>query len=356
MANKVEKNKKGYRLPFVPVMVLLVVLLFGTIFGASLVGSAKLGAGNAIRLLAAKLPCIGKLVDTEQIAPVYHTILYRVRLPRIMLAGLAGMGLSITGAAFQGLFRNPLADPHILGVSSGAALGATLGMLFGASGWFFGLSYTGVCAFAGGLLTVLLVYRLAGSGTGMRTVHLLLTGTAVSSLLSAIISLLMTRHREQLEKIYMWTLGSFGSASWEKVLFLLIAVAAGAAALLVFGKELNLIAAGEDTAKTLGVSMKKVRIGIILAGTLLVSACVSVSGIIGFVGLIIPHCMRLIFGPDHRRLLPYAMVGGAIFMILCDTLARTLTAPSEIPVGVVTSIFGAPYFIFLLWRDKKKGM
>lgn len=344
---------RARRVPFGAGLAVLLLLLFALFIAAACVGSAKLGVRDALRLLAAKLPGVGRLVNTEDIAPVYETILYRVRLPRICLAGLVGMGLSATGAAFQGLFRNPLADPHILGVSSGAALGATVAMLFGAGAWFGGISLIGIAAFAGGLVTVFLVYRIACAGGRVQTVHLLLTGTAVSSFLSALISFLMTRHEDELEKIYMWTLGSFGAASWEKAGFLLVFLLAGCGVLFAFGRELNLLCAGEDTAQTLGVSLRATRVAVIVAGTFLAASCVSVSGVIGFVGLIVPHCMRLLFGPDYRKLLPCSMAAGACFMILCDTLARTVTAPTEIPVGVVTAIIGAPYFICLLARSKR---
>lgn len=356
---KVKKAKEGRaagrarRIPFGMGLAVLLLLLFALFIAASCVGSAHLSPGDALRLLAARLPGIGRLVHTDDIAAVYETILYKVRLPRICLAGLVGAGLSVTGAAFQGLFRNPLADPHILGVSSGAALGATVAMLFGTGAWFGGISLIGLAAFAGGLVTVFVVYRIACAGGRVQTVHLLLTGTAVSSFLSAFISFLMTRHEDELEKIYMWTLGSFGAASWEKIRFLLFFLMAGCIVLYAFGRELNLLSAGEDTAQTLGVSLRTTRAVVIVAGTFLAASCVSVSGVIGFVGLIVPHCMRLIFGPDHRRLLPCAMLAGAGFMIFCDTLARTVTAPTEIPVGVVTAIIGAPYFIYLLARSKR---
>ncbi len=351
---KKEGNASVRRIPLSVGLLVLAVLVLALLLAAACIGSAHLSVKDALRLLGSRLPGIGKLVDTEGIGEVYGRILFQVRLPRVILAGLVGAGLSVTGAAFQGLFRNPLADPHILGVSSGAALGATLAMLFGAGGWFGGISLTGLAAFAGGLLTVFVVYRIACAGSVVKTVHLLLTGTAVSSFLSAVISFLMTRHEDELEKIYMWTLGSFGAASWEKIRFMGIFLLAGSLVLLALGRELNLLAAGEDTAVTLGVSLRAVRAIIIVAGTFLVAACVSVSGVIGFVGLIVPHCMRLIFGPDHRGLLPCAALGGAGFMIFCDMLARTVTAPTEIPVGVVTAIIGAPYFILLLARSKRE--
>lgn len=347
------KEKLFRRLPFGVNLTFLFILMFFVLLWSACIGSAKLSVLDAFKLLIAKLPFVGEFSDISDISPVYKTILYKVRLPRVLLAGLVGMGLSVTGTAFQGLFGNPLADPHILGVSSGAALGATLAMLFGGSMRFLGLSFTSLAAFIGGLLAVFFVYQIACSGVSMRTEYLLLTGTAVSSLLSAIISFLMAQCREQLEKIYMWTLGSFGAANWQKAGFLAVFVLVFGAVLAAMGKELDLLAAGEDTARTLGVSVKWTRYIVIFAGTFLVAACVSVSGVIGFVGLVVPHCIRLIFGPGHKRLFVYSMFGGAVFLVFCDTIARTAAAPTEIPVGVITAVFGAPYFLFLLRKSKK---
>lgn len=348
-----KKAEYRSRRSFITILIVLLFLLFLVIVFAVCSGSANISAKEAIRLLFAKIPFLGRFIDcTESFANNHALIVYQVRLPRILLAMLVGMALSMTGAAFQGLFRNPLADPHILGVSSGAALGATFAMISGAGVQLLGLGALGVAAFTGALLTVFVVYHIAGAGSGGKTVHLLLTGTAISSFLSALMSLLMTRHQETLEKVYLWTLGSFSAATWDKVLFLFIFVILGTLFLLLLSRELNLLSVGEDTAATLGVSLTKVRKLIIIVGSLLVAASVAVSGVIGFVGLIVPHCVRLLFGSNHERLMPASMFVGAIFMILCDTIARTVTAPSEIPVGVVTSLFGAPYFIYLLYREK----
>lgn len=345
-----KEKKSSFLIP----MVWLVVLLIIAIVISASVGSSGISIQDSIKIILNKIPLINKLIDCSDIKDVYFRIIYQVRLPRILLSGLVGGGLAVVGCAFQGLFRNPLADPHILGVSSGAALGATLAMLSGLSFSFAGLGVVGLFAFVGALLTVVLVYFIAGVGRTSSISSVLLTGTAVSTLLSAVVSLLMTFNREQLEKVYMWTLGSFSAASWTKVLFLLIFVTIGSFSLIFYGKELNVILTGEDSALTLGINIKKVKRHIIIWASLLVAACVSVSGIIGFVGLIIPHCIRLISGPNHRRLLPFSIFAGAIFMILCDTIARTIAAPSEIPVGVITAVFGAPYFIFLLYYSNKK--
>ena len=324
-------NSSAKRIPFPVGFTALILLFLIFVFVAVCIGSAHLSIRDALHLILSKLPGIGQFVQTQGINEVYEQILFQVRLPRVLLAGLVGMGLSVTGTA----------------------LGATLAMLFGAGTWVGGISLTGLFAFAGGLSTVFVVYRIACVGGGVQTVHLLLMGTAVSSFLSAVISFLMTRNKDGLEKIYMWTLGSFGLANWEKVCFLGIFLLLCSAVLFAVAGELNLLLTGEDTAATLGVSINNTRIVGLFAGTFLVAACVSVSGVIGFVGLIVPHCMRLIFGPDHRVLFWCAALCGASFMIFCDMLARTVTAPTEIPVGVVTALCGAPYFIFLLGKNKR---
>ncbi len=241
-----------------------------------------------------------------------------------------------------------------MGVSSGAALGATAAMLTGASVSFFGLGAIGLFAFAGALLTVFAVYCVAKPGRGISAVHLLLAGTAISTLLSSMISLLMTFHHEQIVRVYLWTMGSFSSASWEKAAFLGVFVLFGTAVFWSGAGRLNIMLLGEEEAKCLGVDTGRLQRVFILVSSVLVAAAVSVSGIIGFVGLIVPHCVRIICGPDNRKVIPYSLLAGAAFLVACDTAARTMASPTEIPVGVVTSLFGAPYFIALLLKKRGK--
>lgn len=332
---------------------LLFLVLFSSVIVAISVGSSSLYWVDSLRLLMSKVPIVQRFVDTSDIKPVYETILFQVRMPRVLLAALVGCGLSTVGCAFQAIFRNALADPHILGVSSGAALGATIAMLSGMSVQFLGLGVIGVFAFVGAILTVLLVYQLANIGGKIATTSLLLTGTAISTLLSAIISLLMTFNREELEKVYMWTLGSFSSANWSKVGFVIVCITIGIVCIMIYARDLNIILTGDEVAESLGVDTGKVKLRLIVLGSIIVAACVATSGVIGFVGLIIPHCMRLLVGSNHKILLPVSCLGGATFMILCDTIARTIAAPTELPVGVITAIFGAPYFILLLYRQNR---
>lgn len=323
------------------------------IFSVS-VGSADLSFLDSLRLAAAKIPYLGRFVETSHLDAKYEVIVWKVRMPRVVMSALVGAALAVVGAAFQGIFRNPLADPHILGVSSGAAFGATLAMLFGTTSGFLGLGAMGTSAFIGALATVFLVYNISRIGGEISVTNMLLVGTALSTFLSSCISLLMTFHSDRIDKVYMWTLGSFSSATWEKVGFLAVFVLFGVGALFLYAGKLNIILLGEDEAKCLGIDVVKTRRRIITAASLLVGAAVAVSGIIGFVGLIIPHCVRMISGADNRKLMPYAFLAGAVFVVLCDTVARTVAAPTEIPVGIITSMFGAPYFIFLVFSQRKK--
>jgi iron complex transport system permease protein len=345
-------GKRSFRFNIIA-LILILVLTF--IFSVS-IGSASLSFVDSLRLVLAKLPFIGGKIADTNLATKYEVIVWKVRMPRIAMSALVGSSLSMVGAAFQGIFRNPLADPHILGVSSGAAFGATIGMISGVSLGFMGLGTVGVLAFIGALLTVFAVYNISKIGGRISVTGMLLTGTAISTFLSSLISLIMTFHHEQIDRVYMWTMGSFSSASWTKVGFLAIFVFIGASVLFWYAPKLNIIMMGDDDAKCLGIDVDKVRRRMIIAASILVAAAVSVSGIIGFVGMIIPHCTRLISGADNKKLMPYSFLVGAIFVTLCDTVARTVAAPTEIPVGIITAMFGAPYFIILVAKGRKRGM
>jgi iron complex transport system permease protein len=337
------------------IAVLAVILLMTIIFSVS-IGSADLSFVDSLRLVAAKLPVVGRYFENIGLETKYEVIIWKVRMPRIAMSALVGASLSVVGATFQGIFRNPLADPHILGVSSGAAFGATIGMLGGFSIGFMGLGTVGVLAFAGAIVTVFLVYNISKIGGSISVTGMLLTGTAISTFLSSLISLLMTFHNDQIDKVYMWTMGSFSSASWMKVGFVSLFVLIGVSVLFWYAPKLNIIMMGDDDAKCLGIEVTKVRRHMIIAASLLVAAAVSVSGIIGFVGMIIPHCTRFIVGADNKKLMPYSFFLGAIFVTLCDTVARTVAAPTEIPVGIITALFGAPYFILLVAKGRKRGI
>jgi iron complex transport system permease protein len=351
---KVTKLRKHSKKIFINQTIFILILVLCIAISAS-IGSSDLSVTGSLKIIASKIPCLGKYIDTSEIDNVYTRIVWQIRMPRILIAGLVGGSLSIVGAAFQGLFRNPLADPHILGISSGAALGATIAMLSGMGFEFLAFGVIGTFAFIGALFTAFTVYRLSCIGNKLSVVNILLTGTTVSIMLSSIISLLMAFNHDKIEKVYLWTMGSFSAATWNKVLFLAIFNVIGCGLILLFSRELDVITTGNDTAESLGVNTAKIKKILLIITSLLVAACVSVSGIIGFVGLVIPHCIRIISGPMHKQLLPLSYIGGAFFMVICDTIARNAAAPSEIPVGVITALFGTPYFIYLLQRNKREG-
>ncbi|MGB4682590.1 MAG: iron chelate uptake ABC transporter family permease subunit [Firmicutes bacterium] len=281
-----------------------------------------------------------------------ETIILQVRLPRILLGFFIGASLSVAGTAFQGLLQNPLADPYTIGVSSGAALGATAAMLFfpkAASTFTIPLA-----AFAGALLALFTVYRLGSVGGRLPVVTVLLAGVVVSSFLSAAISLGMLLAREQMRNIFFWLAGGLGQKGWPLLLLIIPYFAAGLAVLLYLSRDLNLILLGEEDALSLGVEVEQTKRWILVAASLITAGAVSVSGMIGFVGLIVPHAMRILIGPDHRYLYPAALLGGGIFLVAADTFARTVIAPAEIPVGIITAFLGAPFFIYLLRRHREK--
>ncbi|WP_294395100.1 iron chelate uptake ABC transporter family permease subunit [uncultured Clostridium sp.] len=344
-----ESKKKKY---YICISILCIFMLLCIGISAS-IGSSSVTVLDSFKIIFSKIPVLNKLIDTSDVKQVYEVIVWKVRLPRILQSSLVGGALAVVGCTFQAVFRNSLADPHILGISSGAALGATLAILCGITLNFFGIGIVSIFAFTGALLTVILVYHIGGLGGKIVVTNLLLTGTAISTMLSSIISLLMIYNREQLEKVYLWTLGSFSASNWSKVLFLAVVSLICVTVIFMFGRDLNIILTGDEAASSLGIDTSRIKNILIIISAVLVSASVSVSGTIGFVGLVIPHCMRLIVGSDHKILLPFSYFGGASFMIICDTIARTIAQPTEIPVGVITAFFGAPYFVYLLYRNTK---
>lgn len=323
---------------------------------ASSVGAADIGVLDSLRILLSRIPGLGQIVDVSGISPTDFTIVLLVRLPRVLLSGLAGCGLAMSGAVLQGVLRNPLADPQVLGISSGAAFGAAIAIAFGLSFSVLGIGGIAAFAFVGALLTILIVWRISFHGGKGSVVGILLAGIAVSSLLTSAITLIMVMQRDRLEKVYLWMLGSFSAASYLKVGFLLVFVVGVLLLILPSSFSLDILATGDDSAESLGIDAQRLRRRMIVLSSLAVAACVCVSGIIGFAGLIVPHIIRLLAGSRSRRLIPFSCMAGAIFMILCDTLARTIAAPAEIPVGAITAIIGAPFFLFLLWRARGKGV
>jgi len=300
----------------------------------------------AVMLFSARVGAVRFTWEEMWQSPIF----WNLRLPRIILSVLVGAALSVCGAAYQSIFRNPLTDPYVLGISSGASLGAAVAILLGLQTFLLGV---GACALATGILTILIIYRIASIGNRMHATTLLLTGVCLTFLISAVISFLMVLHQDKMDSIIFWTMGSFASASWVDVAFVAPVVVAGTAVVVYYGRDLNLLLAGSETAKSLGVEVEKVKKRLLLVTTLMVAFCVSTCGVIGFVGLVVPHCIRLVAGPDNRRVVPLAVLVGGTFLLLCDTLARTLMIPAELPVGCLTALVGAPLFIYLLYKNKK---
>ena len=280
-------------------------------------------------------------------------IIFEVRLPRIILAVLTGSLLSMAGAVYQAIFQNPMADPYVIGISSGAAFGATIAIIFLPPMMLLGNSIVSLAAFLSAILTSILVYFISKTKRGVDTFSLLLTGVVISTVLSSFISLMMLAHQDEAMKIMTWTMGSFNAKSWNHVLTILIPTVIGIFFTIYHGKDLNVLVMGEEEAMTMGLDTKRLKRNMLLICALLTSIAVSVSGIIGFVGLIVPHFIRLIFGSEHKFLLKASFVFGAIFMLLSDTIARSLIDGFEVPVGIITSLIGGPLFLILLVRYRR---
>lgn len=279
-------------------------------------------------------------------------IVRQLRLPRVLMSVLVGAVLATSGAVYQSLFRNPLTDPYVLGVSSGASLGAAVAILLGLEAVLWGV---GAAALATALLTVWFIYRIASIGGRLHNTSLLLTGVCLTLLISAVISFLMVMNQEKMDTIIFWTMGSFASSSWAEVLLMAPVAMVGIVVVMCHGRDLNLLLAGSDEARGMGVEVDRVKRLLLLITTLMVAFAVSSCGVIGFVGLIVPHAVRLVAGADNRRVIPYSALCGALFVLICDTLARTLMRPAELPVGSLTSIIGAPLFIYLLYKSKRQA-
>lgn len=277
-------------------------------------------------------------------------IILDLRLPRVIEAAVVGMGLSVAGTFFQGLLRNPMADPYILGISSGAALGATIATVLGLG--VFGLN---VMAFVASLITVAFVYTISKVNGRISMTTMLLAGIAISTFMSAIISLMMLLNHNELARIIFWTMGGFNLVSWEDVMFSAPVIAIGSFALYTFARDVNAILTGEEVAEHLGVNTELVKKAVLALGSLITATAVSVGGVIGFVGLIVPHISRLIVGPDNRVLVPFGAIMGATFLLFADVVARVILRPAEVPIGIITAAFGGPFFLYLLVKNRQKG-
>jgi iron complex transport system permease protein len=274
-----------------------------------------------------------------------------------MAGVVVGAALAFAGVIYQGVFKNPMADSYVLGVSAGAAVGASFSILFGLGALSFGLSFTQVAAFLGAILAMFLVYNLARVGSRVPTTTLLLCGIAVNFFLFAVVGLMEVIAGDELHAMVFWLVGGFSNVLWRDILAILPFVVFGIVAVYFYARELNLMALGEETAQNLGVNIEKSKVVLLVLASLITAAAVSISGLIGFVGLMIPHLVRLVIGPDHRILLPASAITGSIFLVVCDDLARVVATPFastlELPVGIITMLAGAPFFILLLRKKKQ---
>jgi iron complex transport system permease protein len=328
-----------------------VVLILSLVLIVSILISASLGAVKIpLRALVLALVQQSCLTETQ------HTILFAIRLPRVLASALVGAALALSGLMFQGLFRNPMADPYIIGASGGAAVGGCIGIVFLAQFSVFGFSATALLAFAGAVLTMVVVYWLARTRGRTSGITLLLAGFAVGTMLSNstyLFEIFDPNPAYGLRIVSAWLHGAIGVPAWPQLAVTAIFFSMAALFSYPLMRRLNTLALGDEYARQLGVRVEATRIGIILAGSLLTAIAVSLGGLISFAGLIVPHVVRLFLGPDHLRLLPVTLLTGAIFLVVTDTLARTLFAPTEVPVGILMVFLGGPFFLYLLRKSRR---
>lgn len=348
MKNKISNRSYGITILVLGILLIILIAFF------SAIGTADINSMDSFKIIGSKIPIIKDYVDIGHIKNSHRTIIWSIRLPRILLGVLVGASLSMAGAAFQGMFKNPMADPYVLGISSGAALGATVGIVFQININFLNISTISIFAFIGAMIAVFLVYNIARVRNKIPTTTLLLSGIAVGQFFTAIMSLIMVLYSKDMSKIIYWTMGGLAGKGWDPLIGITIPTILSMVLMTFFSRDLNIMLTGEESAQSLGVDVEKTKLYILILGTFMTSMVVSVSGIIGFVGLIIPHTVRIIIGPDHRILLPASALIGGMFIIFADTIARTIISPIEIPVGIITALCGGPFFIYLLKSSKKE--
>jgi iron complex transport system permease protein len=337
---------------------LLVALFFVSIIISLNMGFSQIPFPDILNILAKHIPFIGDSLTLTPFQAGKENIIILVRLPRIFAGALVGAALAAAGTIFQGMFRNPMADPYTTSASSGASLGAAIAIVLGFGVASLGIYTIPVFAFVGCVLSVLVVYMIARVGSRVPISTLLLTGIAVGIFELAIVTYLQTIAGEKLGPLTFWLIGSLSSTrtTWSGVLVMTPVIAFGIIAGFLYSRDLNILTLGEDQAQHLGINLERLKFTLLILGALLTGAAVSISGLIGFIGLMIPNLTRLIVGPDHKILLPASVFLGATFLVLCDGLTRFLTSPTspqEVPVGVITSVFGVVFFLFLLRRKKR---
>ncbi len=324
----------------------IAVLLVATSLGTVSIPAGEIAAIVIKRAIGLNLGPVWS--DTQE------TIVWQIRLPRVAGAAIVGAALAAAGVLYQGLLRNPIADPYLLGTSGGAALAATIALLLPVTSQAFGFTLVPVAAFFGALVSVLLVYQIARVGSRAPITTLLLAGFAASSLMAAAMSFLMLTNQNALQRVVLWTMGGISASGWDALKVITPLILAGLVGGFALTTDLNAFLLGEEQAAALGIPVERHKFIVMATGALLTGAAVAISGLVGFVGLIVPHIVRLVVGPDNRLLLPASALGGGIFLVLADLIARLILSPSEVPLGVVTAFIGAPFFIYLLRRTKRE--
>jgi iron complex transport system permease protein len=326
------------------------VFLAAALLTGALIGPVHIGLVDALESVGARLPF---LHVHSPLSPTQESILWDIRLPRVVLGALVGAMLALAGASYQGVFRNPLADPYLLGVAAGAGLGATIAVVYLPSG-YDSQSVLPPAAFAGGAVAVVAAYaigRSAGRGSGGAT--LILAGVTVAAFFTAIQTFVQQQHSDTLQEVYAWILGRLPSSGWRDVVILLPYVGVATAGILLHRRLLDVLSVGDEEAASLGVHVGRVRLAVVVCATVGTAAAVAMSGLIGFVGIIVPHAIRLVAGPSYRLLLPLSVLVGAGFLVFADVIARTALSPAELPIGVVTAFFGAPFFAVVLRTSRR---
>jgi iron complex transport system permease protein len=335
------------------VLTLTAVLIFTIIFSLN-IGFAPIRFLTVLKIILKQIPFIGSFIDSSSISDIEETIIIQIRMPRILAGALVGTALSAAGVLYQGIFKNPMADPYVLGVSAGAAVGASLAIVLGVNISLFGLGALQFLSFTCSLITIFIVYNISRVGSKVPVTTLLLSGIAVSIFLSAIVTIMKVIAGERLHAVVFWLIGGFSYVEWKDVWAVMPLICLGTAAAYSYARDLNILSLGEETAQHLGVEVEKVKKMLLIFGSLITAAAVSISGLISFIGLIVPHITRILIGPDHRILLPASTIVGATLLVICDAVARVIVSPAELPVGVITALSGGPFFIYLL-RKKKEG-
>jgi iron complex transport system permease protein len=336
---------KQYKVPvfFIASFILFII----SIVIATSLGGVAIPFNETINVFLSKLPFLH--IETHS---TYERILLYIRLPRVIVASIVGASLAVCGVVMQSLFRNPMADPGIIGISSGGAFGGVIAIYFGLSN--ISALFVPFFGFLGALFTLLIVYTISTSNGKTSMLTLLLTGVAISSFISACSSLIITyASYGQLQQILYWLMGDLNGRDWDHVKFLIIPFIVCSIFIFCYREQLDILLLGEEEAKNLGIHVQRTRNILLISASLLTGICVSLTGAIGFVGLIVPHIIRLLIGPTHRYLIPASIIGGALFLAIADLIARLIIRPAEIQIGIITAFFGSPFFIYLILRQKK---